>query len=36
MYEVEFCDDNGKTYAMVALKTEQLMPLHHAPVNQAA
>jgi hypothetical protein len=36
VYEVEFCDDTGRTYAMVALKAEQLMPLHHAPVNQAA
>ena len=36
IYEVEFCDDNGKTYAMVALKAEQLMRLHHKPVNQAA
>jgi hypothetical protein len=36
VYEVEFCDDAGRTYAMVALKAEQLMPLHHAPVNQAA
>jgi hypothetical protein len=36
VYEVEFADDNGKTYAMVALKVEQLMRLHHAPVHQAA
>lgn len=36
VYEVEFADDNGKTYAMVALKAEQLMRLHHAPVHQAA
>jgi len=36
VYEVDFCDDNGKTYAMVALKAEQLMRLHHEPVNQAA
>ena len=36
VYEVEFCDDDGKTYAMVALKAEQLIRLHHAPVNQAA
>jgi hypothetical protein len=35
-YEVEFCDDNGKTYAMVALKAEQLMRLYHEPVHQAA
>ncbi len=36
VYEVEFCDDNGKAYAMVAVKAEQLMRLHHEPVNQAA
>jgi hypothetical protein len=36
VYEVEFCDDNGKAYAMVALKAEQLLRLRHEPVNQAA
>ncbi len=36
VYEVEFCDDNGRAYAMVALKPEQLMRLHHAPSHQAA
>ncbi len=36
VYEVEFSDDQGRTYAMVALKSEQLMKLHHAPVHQAA
>ena len=36
VYEVEFADDNGKTYAMVALKAEMLMRLHHEPVHQAA
>jgi hypothetical protein len=36
VYEVEFADDNGKAYAMVALKAEQLMRLHHEPVHQAA
>ena len=36
VYEVEFCDDNGVTYALVALKAEQLMRLHHEPVRQAA
>ena len=34
--EVEFSDGNGRTYAMVALKAEQLMRLHHEPVHQAA
>jgi len=36
VYEVEFCDDSGRTYAMVALKAEQLMRLHHEPIHQAA
>lgn len=36
VYEVEFSDDNGKTYAMVALRAEQLMQLHHEPVREAA
>ncbi len=36
VYEVEFADDKGRTYAMVALKPEQLMRLHHEPVHQAA
>ena len=36
VYEVEFCDDRGQTYAMVALTAEQLMTLHHSPVIQAA
>jgi len=36
VYEVEFADDNGRTYAMVALKAEQLIRLHHEPVHQAA
>lgn len=36
VYEVEFCDDNGRTYAMGSLKAEQLIRLHHEPVHQAA
>lgn len=36
VYEVEFSDDNGRTYAMVALKAGQLMRLHHEPVHEAA
>src|ERR1700676_3971935 len=31
VYEVEFSDDNGRTYAMVALRAERLMRLHHEP-----
>jgi hypothetical protein len=29
VYEVEFSDDNGRTYASLALRAEQLMVLHH-------
>lgn len=28
IYEVEFCDEDGKAYAMVALKEKQLMRLY--------
>jgi len=33
IYEVEFSDDNGRTYATFALKAEQLMRLYHEPVH---
>ena len=32
VFEVEFSDDNGRTYAMAAFKAEELMVLHYAPV----
>ncbi|MCO6458762.1 MAG: DUF4926 domain-containing protein [Pirellulaceae bacterium] len=32
-FEVEFCDNDGRTYAMLALKASQLMLLHHEPVE---
>ena len=34
--EVEFCDDDGRTYAMVALAGDRLLPLHHQPIYQTA
>ena len=34
-YEVAFSDDEGKTYADLALEPEQLLILHHRP-QQAA
>ena len=34
-YEVEFSDDDGKTYAELALPSGQLLILHHRP-QQAA
>jgi hypothetical protein len=36
VYEVEFCDDNGRTYATASLRAEQLLRLHHEPVRQVA
>jgi len=36
VYEVEFADGAGQAYAMVALRGEQLMRLHHEQVHQAA
>ena len=33
VFEVEFCDNDGRTYAMLALKTSQLLLLHHEPVE---
>ena len=33
VFEVEFSDDEGRTYAILALKVDQLMVLHHKPVQ---
>jgi hypothetical protein len=33
VFEVEFSDDSGRTYASLALKSDQLLVLHH---NQVA
>lgn len=34
-YEVEFSDDEGKTYAELALQSDQLLILHHRPQRAA-
>ena len=36
VYEVEFCDDSGRTYAMASLEAGQVMRLYHESVHQAA
>ena len=36
VYEVEFSDDSGRTYASLALREPQLMCLLHEPSHQAA
>lgn len=35
VFEVEFSDNDGKTYATLALRADQLMVLHHSPVTVA-
>ena len=35
IYEVEFSDDEGRTYAQMALRSDQLMVLHHRPMEAA-
>lgn len=36
VFEVEFSDNAGRTYATLALKTSQLMLLHYEPLSQAS
>ena len=36
IFEVEFVDLAGKTYAVETLNADQLMQLHYAPLLQAA
>ena len=36
VYEVEFSDDAGQTYASVAVRREHQIQLRYAPVHQAA
>ena len=36
VYEVEFSDDEGRTYASLSLRDDQLLQLHHEPSHRAA
>jgi hypothetical protein len=33
VYEVEFSDDDGRTYASTAIKASQLLPLRYEPTS---
>jgi Domain of unknown function (DUF4926) len=35
VYEVEFSDDDGQTYAMLSLHSQQLLQLKYQPANSA-
>lgn len=36
VYEVEFSDDSGRSYATVAINGSMLLPLLHEPTHRAA
>ena len=36
VFEVEFSDDTGRTYASLALKAPDLLRLRHEPLHEAA
>lgn len=35
VFEIEFSDDEGRTYASLPLRMEQLLVLHHSPSHAA-
>ncbi len=35
VFEVEFCDDDGRTYASLALRADQLLILRYEPLPAA-
>lgn len=35
VFEIEFCDEDGRTYASLALPADQLMVLHYRPSEVA-
>jgi hypothetical protein len=35
VYEIEFSDEQGRTYASLAVRAEQLMVLHYRPEKAA-
>ena len=36
VFEIEFSDDEGRTYATLAIAAAKLIELHHEPVRHAA
>jgi hypothetical protein len=32
-FEVEFADEDGRTYASLAVRAQELMPLHYQPAE---
>jgi hypothetical protein len=36
VFEVEFCDEQGRSYSTIALKAEQLMLLRYEPMQASS
>lgn len=36
VYVVDFVDDEGRTYALETLRSDELIRLHHGPLEQVA
>jgi hypothetical protein len=36
VFEVDFSDDDGRSYASLALKSSDVLRLHHEPLHEAA
>jgi hypothetical protein len=36
VFEVEFSDDGGRTYASLAIQSNDLLRLRHEPIHEAA
>ena len=36
VFEVEFSDDSGRTYASLPFSSDDLLRLHHEPLHKAA
>ena len=36
VYLVDFCDDEGRTYALATLQSSELIRLHHRPLERVA
>ena len=36
VYLVDFCDQEGRTYALASLRPDELIRLHHRPLERVA
>jgi hypothetical protein len=36
VYLVDFCDDEGRSYALATLKSDEMIRLHHEPTERVA